>query len=70
MKARGAIEGLVPLLDHENPTVRSQAAIACLGIATEKATAIPEETTKSRDALEMADAKPALDRWRQGKPAM
>ena len=70
LKARGAVERLVPLLDHDNATVRAQAALACLGIATERATAILEDTTKSRDVLEMATAKRALDRWRQGKPVM
>jgi hypothetical protein len=67
LKARGALERLLPLLDHQNPTVRSQAAIACLAIATEKATAILEATTKSRDPLEMASAKRCLDRWRRGE---
>ena len=70
LKARGALDRLLPLLGHENSTVRSQAAIACLGIATEKAAAILEELTKSRDVLEMAGAKRTLDRWRQGKPAI
>jgi len=70
LKARGALERLVPLLDHDNPTVRAQAALACLGIATEKAVAILEDTTKSRDVLEMAAAKRALDLWHKGQPVI
>jgi hypothetical protein len=70
LTARGALERLVPLLDHDNATVRSQAALACLGIATERAVAILEATTASRDALESAAIKRALDRWRKGQPVI
>ena len=70
LKARGALERLVPLLDHDNATVRAQAALACLGIATEKAVAILEATTGSQDALESAAIKRALDRWHKGQPVI
>lgn len=70
LKARGALERLLPLLDHQNPTIRAQAAIACLAIATEKATAILEAITGRRDPLEMMAAKRCLDRWRQGEPVV
>ena len=70
LKARGALERLVPLFDHGDASVRAQAALACLPLATEKATAILDDATKSRDVLEMAGAKRALDLWRQGKPVV
>ncbi len=70
LKARGALDRLLPLLDDPNPAVRPQAAIACLAIATDKAIAILEATTRSYDSMESRDARRYLYLWREGKPAV
>ena len=70
LKARGALDRLLPLLDGADPAVRPQAAIACLAIATDKAIAILEAATRSYDSLERSDAKHYLYLWREGKPVV
>ena len=70
LKARGALDRLLPLLDDPNPAVRPQAAIACLAIATDKAVAILEAATRSYDSLESSDARHYLYQWREGKPGI
>jgi len=67
LKARGALDRLLPLLDEPNPAVRPQAAIACLAIATDKAIAILEAATRSYDSMERGDAIHYLHLWRAGK---
>ena len=70
LKARGALDRLLPLLDDANPAVRPQAAIACLAIATDKAIAILEAATRSYDSMESRDARHYLHLWREGKPVV
>ena len=67
LKARGALDRLLPLLDDANPALRPQAAIACLAIATDKAIAILEAATRSYDSMERGDAIHYLHLWRAGK---
>jgi hypothetical protein len=70
LKARGALDRLLPLLDEPNSAVRPQAAIACLAIATDKAIAILEATTRSYDSFESSDARHYLFQWREGRPGI
>ena len=70
LKARGALERLLPLLDDANPALRPQAAVACLAIATDKAIAILEAATRSYDPMESGDARRYLYLWREGKPGI
>jgi hypothetical protein len=67
LKARGALERLLPLLDGGNPALQPQAAIACLAIASDKAIAILEAATRSYDSMESRDARHYLHLWREGK---
>ncbi len=67
LKARGALERLLPLFDHPNLTVRTQAATACLAIDTQRALAILEAFPKDGEFLEKCDVNYALERFRQGK---
>ena len=67
LKARGALDRLLPLLDEPNPAVRPQAAVACLAIATDEAVAILEAATRSYDPMESGDARRYLYLWREGK---
>jgi len=76
LKARGALARLLPLLDDPNPVVQTEAAAACLGIATDKAVPILESLTAKRvgkgmaDDLEISAARDALRNWRAGKPVI
>ena len=70
LKARAALDRLLPLLDGANRAVRPQAAVACLAIATDKAIAILEAATRSYDSMESGDAKHYLSLWRAGKPGI
>jgi len=47
LKARGLLERLLPLLDSDKVAVRYEAALACMRIAPEKATAVLERIVAS-----------------------
>jgi len=74
--ARGAQARLLPLLDDPNPVVRSEAATACLGIATDKAVAVLEAVTAKGVGegmavdLEISGARDALRNWRARNPVV
>jgi hypothetical protein len=70
LKVRGALDTLLPLLDHQNPVVRAETATACLALDTEKAIAILESVAKSWEYLEKSYAIDALKAWREGKPVI
>jgi hypothetical protein len=70
LKARDALDRLLPLLDSANPAIRSQAAVACLAIATDKAISILEAATRSYDSMESGDARHYLHLWRADKPGI
>ena len=49
LKARGLLERLLPLLDSDKVAVRFEAALACMRIAPEKATAVLERIVASQN---------------------
>ena len=72
LKSRGALATVLPSLDDSNPVVRTEAAIACLALATDKAVAILEDRVRQiagygAEALEASEARDALRNWRAGK---
>jgi len=64
LKARGLLERLLPLLDSDKVAVRYEAALACMRIASEKATSVPEAIVASQDPDYVGGAGSALERWR------
>jgi hypothetical protein len=66
IKARGELAKLAPLMDHANVRVRLNAAMACLGLEPQKASAILEAIGERGEEFDMMDAKNALYHWRRG----
>ena len=64
LKARGLLERLLPLLDSDKVAVRYEAALACMRIAPEKATAALEAIVASQNPDYLGQAGDALNRWR------
>jgi len=64
LKARGLLERLLPLLDSDKVAVRYEAALACMRIAPEKATAVLERIVASQNPDYLGQAGSALNRWR------
>jgi len=67
LKARGLLERLLPLLDSDKVAVRYEAALACMRIATDKATAVLEEIVAAQNPDYLGGAQEALDRWRKNQ---
>lgn len=67
LKARGLLERLLPLLDSDKVAVRFEAALACMRIAPEKATAVLERIVASQNPDYLGQAGNALQRWRTNK---
>ena len=67
LKARGLLERLLPLLDSDKVAVRYEAALACMRIAPEKATAVLERIVASQNPDFLGQAGSALNRWRANK---
>ena len=63
-KRRALFARLVPFLDDPDPSIRHQAAIVCLGFATDKAVAALERLEADADPHVRAAAGWTLDRWR------
>lgn len=66
LKSRGQLALLIPLLESANVTVRREAAIACLKVEPDRATAALEWIALNGDQLEPVKAKETLERWRRG----
>jgi hypothetical protein len=66
INARGELAILAPLMDHANVRVRFNAAMGCLGIEPQKASAILEAIGKRGEEFDMMDARNALYHWRKG----
>ncbi len=64
LKARGLLEQLLPLLDSDKVAVQFEAALACMRIAPEKATAVLERIVASQNPDFLGQAGGALNRWR------
>ncbi len=67
LKARGLLERLLPLLDSDKVAMRYEAALACVRIAPEKATAVLEKIVASQNPDYLGQAQQALNRWRTNK---
>jgi hypothetical protein len=65
LKARGLLERLLPLLDSDKVAVRFEAALACMRIAPEKATAVLERIVASQNPDYLGQAGEALNHWRK-----
>ena len=64
LKARGLLELLLPLLDSDKVAVRYEAALACMRITTDQATAALNAIVALRDPEYSALAQDALNHWR------
>jgi HEAT repeat protein len=64
LKARGLLEQLLPLLDSDKVAVRYEAALACMRIEPEKATAVLERIVASQNPNYLGQAQEAINRWR------
>jgi len=65
LKARGLLLRLLPLLDSDKVAVRFEAALACMRIAPEKATAVLERIVAAKNSDYLGPAHEALDNWRR-----
>jgi len=66
LKARGLLPRLLPLFSSDNPTVRREAATACLRIAEAQAVATLEAVART-DPYDGFAAHEALGRWRASR---
>jgi HEAT repeat protein len=67
IKARGLLERLLPLLDSDKVAVRFEAALACMRIAPEKATAVLERIVACQNPDYLGQAQEAINCWRANK---
>lgn len=65
LKARNALDRLLPLLASSNSAVRREAATACLRVAEPKAIAVLEEVAAKGKFDDKIPAQDALDNWRK-----
>jgi hypothetical protein len=65
LKARGALGKLAPLMASPYPTVRREAATACLRIAAEQSMAVLEDIAANGGDDDKYAAKDALIHWRE-----
>ncbi len=65
LRARDAISALLPLLDHQNVSVRNDVAACCLAIAPDRAVPVLEAIAAGTDRIEQGNASYVLDRWRE-----
>jgi hypothetical protein len=71
LRAREAVEALLPLLEHPNPVTRRVTAVTCLPIASSQAIPVLEAIAEhGKFGQERMSAWWALDQWRkkQGAP--
>ncbi|MGQ0662999.1 MAG: DUF2019 domain-containing protein [Pseudomonadota bacterium] len=67
-RGRDAHAALLPLLEHENPGVRTQAAADALLFAPDRAVSVLEAIRRDFKGTGIgADAGGILDRWRNGE---
>ena len=67
LKSRGDLGTLLPLLDHPNNMVRTDAAIACRSVAPERAVPVLEAIAAKPSQDIFRDAWEALYGWRSGE---
>ena len=67
LKARGSLNGLLPLLDHPNISVRRTAATYAISVAPDRTLPVLESISASRDSIEAPRASATLDRWNDNK---
>jgi HEAT repeat protein len=65
LKSRDALSALLPLLDHQNVSVRNNAAACCLPMAPERAVPVLEAIAAGTDRIEKRNASWALRLWRE-----
>lgn len=66
IKSRNALERLTPFMENRVTTVRFVAAVHCLAIATDQATAVLKEFDDNKYDKHHMAARTTLDRWRRG----
>jgi HEAT repeat protein len=65
LKARDALDRLLPLFDNPNITVRREAATACLRVDEKKSIAMLEEVMAKSTFDDRVPAQNALEAWRK-----
>jgi HEAT repeat protein len=67
LKSRKKLALLVPLLESPIITIRRRAAIACLAVFPDRASAVLDAVVATGNQDDSLAAKRALDRWRRGE---
>jgi hypothetical protein len=67
LKARDALDRLLPLLDHPNVSVRRTAATYAIAVAPGRTLPVLEAISASRDLIEAPRASATLDRWNESQ---
>ncbi|MGO8801176.1 MAG: hypothetical protein ACLQE9_03230 [Roseiarcus sp.] len=70
LKARNALDRLLPLLDNANITVRREAATVCLRVDEKRSIATLEEIMAKSTLDDRVPAQDALEAWRKNGVAV